>query len=230
MSLTKRTVIFLISFFITLLVTSLAFQLLGHFIIGMNQSSIFNIVTPLITTLALLIFIILQALVKYLFNRKNLISNASLISANISKFGIKERMLPYAFLILIYLIPILRGMIFDYTFMIRILLFIVSVFVVELLLRISNTKTKVFFQRNGILITGFDARAEIPFGMNTIIKNDSGLYSYKDIQEYIILPDRIEFTLINDLGKIIFMANGELKRQVTGLMVQNKIPVKKVLE
>lgn len=230
MSQTKKTVVFLISFFITLFATSLSFQFIAPLVIGLEQSAIFNIVSPLISTIALLIFIILQALIKYMFNRRALVSNANLVSANISKFGIKERLLPYAFFLLIYFIPLLKGMIFDYTFMIRILLFIGSVVIVEILLRISNNRTKIFFQRNGFLITGFDARAEIPFGMNTIINNDSGFYSYKDIKEYLVFPDRIELKLINDIGKIVFMANGELKRQFTGLMVQHKIPVKKVSE
>lgn len=230
MSRAKKTTIFILSFFITLFSISLIFQFVGPFIINLNQSVMFNIVSPLISTIGLFFFIILQALIKYMFNKKILNSNATLVSANISKFGIKERLLPYAFFLLIYLVPLIRGIVFDYTFMIRLLLFIVSSIIVELLLRVSNNNTKVFFQRNGILIIGFDARTEIPFSMNIFIYNDSGFYSYRDIKEYSLFPDRIELTLVNDIGKIVFMANGELKRQVTGLMVQNKIPVKKVSE
>lgn len=230
MSQTKKTTIFILSFFITLFSLSLIFQFIGPLVINLNQSIMFNIFSPLISTMGLFFFIILQALIKYMFSKKILNSNASLVSANISKFGIKERLLPYAFFLLIYFVPLIRVIVFDYTFMIRLLLFIVSTIIVELLLRVSNNNTKVLFQRNGILIIGFDARTEIPFGMNSIIYNDSGYYSYRDIKEYSVFTDRIELTLINDLGKIVFMANGELKKQVTGLMVQNKIPVKKISE
>ncbi|WIV13492.1 hypothetical protein [Proteiniborus sp. MB09-C3] len=230
MSQTKKVAIFFLSFFITLIAISLFFQSMNPLMVKMDESVMFNIISPLFTTIGLVLFIILQALIRYIFYRKILNSNTSFVSANISKFGMKEKLIPYAFLILIHLAPFLGKIVFDYTFMIRILLFIGSVIIIELLLRISNRSTKVFFQRNGILITGFDGRIEIPFGVHINIINDSGFYSYNDIEEYEVFPDRMELKLINNYGKIVFMANGELKRQVTGLMVQNKIPVKNVTE
>lgn len=230
MSQTRKAVIFFLSFFIALMSISLVFQVISPLIVNMDESVMFNIISPLFTTIGLVLFIVFQALIRFMFYKKHLKSNASLVTANITKFGMKERLLPYALLILIHLPPFLGQIIFDYTFMIRILLFIGSIIVIELLLRISNRNTKVFLQRNGILITGFDGRTEIPFGVSISINNDSGFYSYNDIEDYTVLPDRIELRIINGYGKIVFLANGEMKRQITGLMVQNKVPVRKVTE
>ncbi|SCG83881.1 hypothetical protein DW1_2317 [Proteiniborus sp. DW1] len=230
MSQTKKAVIFFLSFFTIIILLSLLFQSMSALFVNMNESLMFNVISPLFTTIGLVMFLILQSVIRYLFYRKTLNSNTNLVYASITKFGMKERMLPYAFLILIHLAPFLGNIIFDHTFMIRILLFIGSIIIIELLLRVSNKKTKVFFQRSGILIAGFDARLEIPLGVSINIKNDSGFYSYNDIEEYAVLPDRIELKLVNSYGKIEFMANGELKRQITGLMVQNKVPVKKAAE
>lgn len=230
MSQTRKAVIFFLSFFITIIALSLLFQFISPSLVNMDESVMFNVISPLFTTAGLIIFVILQSIIRYLFYKKTLKSNTSFVYANITKFAMKERMLPYAFLLLIHLAPFLGKIVFDYTFMIRILLFIGSIIIIELLLRISNKKVKVFFQRNGILITGFDARIEIPLGVSINIYNDSGFYSYKDIDEYAVLQDRMELKLINNYGKIVFMANGELKRQVTGLMVQNKVPIRKVTE
>lgn len=230
MSQTKKAIIFFISFFTTIILLSLIFRTMSVLFVNMSESIIFNVISPLFTTIGLVMFFIMQALIRYLFYRKTLKSNSNLVYASISKFGLKERMLPYAFLILIHLAPFLGNIIFDYTFMIRILLFIGSIIIIELLLRVSNKRTKVYFQRNGILITGFDARIEIPLGVSINIKNDSGLYSYNDIEEYTVLADRMELKLVNSYGKLEFMTNGELKRQITGLMVQHKIPINKVVE
>jgi len=230
MAQTRKAVIFFLSFFITLLATSLFFQLISPAIVDKDQSVMFNIISPLIATIGLVVFMLLQGLIRYLFYRKTLVSNTNLITANIYKFSFKERLLPYLFLILINLAPFLGTIIFNYTFLIRILIFIGAIIIIEILLKISNKKTNVFFQRNGILITGFDVRIEIPFGINMNIHNDSAFYNYNDIKDYIVLPDHIELNIINDYGKIEFMADEELKRQVTGIMMQNKIPVKKVME
>lgn len=230
MSQTKKTVFFFLSFFITIILVSLSFQSISSLIVDKDQSVMFNIISPLFTSIGLFIFALMQALMKYMSNRKALTTNTNLVSANINKFNIRERLLFCVFLILIYAVPVFGRMVFDYTFMLRILFFVGSIIIVEMLLRISNKNTKVFFQRNGILITGFDVRIEIPFGRNIDIYNSSGFYSYRDIEEYSVFPDHMELSLINDYGKIVFMTSGELKRQVTGLMVQNKIPVKKVSE
>lgn len=228
MSLTKKAVIFLLSFFLTLIVVSLTSQYISPLVINMDQNLIINIVAPLFATIGLFFFIVIQALIRYMFIKRILTTNTNLVSANIGKFNIKERLLFYVFFILIYFVTLLGKMIFDYTFMIRILLFIGSIIIAEMLLRMSNKSTKIFFQRNGILIIGFDVRIEVPFGQNVDVYNNSGFYSYNDLKDYSIFPDRMELSLINDLGKIVFMANGELKRQITGLMVQNKIPVKNI--
>lgn len=227
---TRKGVIFFLSFFLTLFAISLFFQTMNPVIINMNQSVIFNIISPLITTVGLVMFMMLQGLIRYLIYRKTLINNTNLITANIANFSFKERLLPYLFLILINLPLFLGDITFDYTFLVRILIFIVTIIIIEILLKISNKKTNVFFQKNGILITGFDVRIEIPFGINMNIYNDSAFYSYNDIKDYLILQNHIELNIINDYGKIVFTADEELKRQVTGIMVQNKVPVKKVME
>lgn len=230
MSLAKKTVISFLTFFLSLFIISTFSLVISPVISSMNENIVINIAIPFFSTLVLISFALLQGLIRYLFHKKALDSNTTLLSVSISKFIMREKIIFYLLLIFFYLLPLLRGIIFDYTLLIRIMLFIGSVFFIQMLLRKSNKNTKIFFQRNGLLITGFDARIEIPFRLNVYIHNDSGYYSYNDIENYFIYSDRIELYLVNSIGKIVFHANGELKRQVTGLMVQNNIPIRNISE
>ncbi|MFA5524214.1 MAG: hypothetical protein WDA24_07635 [Tissierellales bacterium] len=226
MSQTRKAVIFFLSFFIALVLVSLLFQIISPLIANMDQGTIFNIISPLFTTIGLLLFILLQALIRYMFYKKLLTSDVSLVSANITKFGLKERLLPYTILMFIHLPAFLGQIVLNYTFIIRILMIIGSIIIIELLLRITNQNTRVYLRNNDILITGFDGRSEIPFGVSININNDSGFYRYKDIENYKVLPNHIELKIVNGYGKITFIANEEMTKQATELMKEKEVPVR----
>lgn len=228
MSQTKKIVIFLLSFFIAVFTLSFAFQKISFLLVDTDPNIINNIISPLLITLGILFLILIQTIIKYIVNKKILKTNESLASASITKFKAKERFLPYTLLIIVYIIPLTREFVFNNTTIIRLLLFIGAVMIIEVILRISNKNIKIYFLKNGVLILGFDTRIEIPLGTSMNLYNDSGFYSYSYLKEYLILQDRIILFLRNDYGQIEFLANNELKRQFTGLMAQNKIPVRKV--
>lgn len=228
MSQTKKIVIFLLSFFISVFTLSFVFREISFLLVDTDPNIINNIISPLLITLGILFLILIQTIIKYIVNKKVLKANESLASAPITKFKAKERFLPYALLIIVYIIPLTREFVFNNTTIIRLLLFLGAIMIIEVILRISNKNIKIYFLKNGVLIHGFDTRIEIPLGANMNLYNDSGFYSYSYLKEYLILQDRIILFLRNDYGQIEFLANNELKRQFTGLMAQNEIPVKKV--
>jgi len=61
--------------------------------------------------------------------------------------------------------------------------------------------------------------------------NDSGYYSYIDIdiEDYFILPDSIGLYISLGKGKISFKVDDETKRQVKGILLQQKIEVKQFI-
>jgi len=227
MSITKKTILFLVSLFASLMLLSAISLIINPIVQNLSFNIIMNIIYPILYSITLLFFIIIQALIRYFMNINVLKKNTSLLSVGIHKFSFREKLWLYLLIAVIYFVPLLNGVILDYTFIIRILMFLLALIIIESLLIFSNKNLNINFLDSGILITGFDSRIVIPFGHNVLISNDSGFYNYYDIDNYFIYPDKVVLFLRNEQGTLSFKANEEVKRQVKGIMVQKEVKMKK---
>ncbi len=226
----KRFIIFILSFFATLFYLSVMTIVLRPLTLISSTNTIQYIIYPIYSTSALFFFVCFQALLRHQFYGKILLNNSILLSVKADKVTITDRLWFYMFLGLIFARTIINGFSASPVVLITILILIIAVIVVELLLRFSINTIKINFLRNGILITGFDARISIPIAfLGSNIRNDYGFFSYNDIDGYFIFPDRIELFLLMERGKIIVETDSETKRQMMGIIAQQKIKLKKHL-
>ena len=87
----------------------------------------------------------------------------------------------------------------------------------------------VHFLKYVIVVSGFDVKINLPVVYGTSIYNDSGFYSYNDLDSYFIFSDHVELFLILEKGVLAFDTNNELNRKILGLLQQNKIKLRKNL-
>ncbi|EOD00430.1 hypothetical protein [Caldisalinibacter kiritimatiensis] len=226
MSGVKKTVNFLISFFATIVFLSLLSNIIRPLIINYSENTITNIIYPLYITIAFLFFIFSQALIRRIRSNKILNENAILLSVNADKFNLNEKLWFYVIVVLIYFVPFIKNPTLNNLSISRIVLFILTMVGIELLIRYSSKTIKIHFLRQGMLVSGFDIRIDLPIGIGNVVHNDSGVYTYHDIEGYLIYPDHIEFFLTMERGKLIFHTDSEITRQIKGIIKQNRIPVK----
>ncbi|WP_425447093.1 hypothetical protein [Dethiothermospora halolimnae] len=230
MSITKRVLIFILCLFATIFFMSVISTLVSPYVFNnFSAGTINNIIYPLLFTLGLFFFGIFQGLIKYLANKKILAKNTLLLSLKIGdKLNLTERLWYYSLLLLIYFLPAIRSLSLQYITISRIVLFIISVALSELLLRTSYNSIKIHFLRQGFLLNGFDVRIDIPLEMvNSQMHNETIYYSYKDIEGYLMYPNHIDLYLTGNKGIIYLNVDDETQRQVMGILVQQKIPKKK---
>lgn len=223
----RKTFIFFVSLFITLAFTSILSRILYPVIINSSKDLINNIIYPLFLTVAFLFFTLFQAFYRYHQSKGLIKRNTVFFTVNADKFKFNEKILFYVILALIYFGSILRNSSFNTLMVIRIILFMASIALFEFLVRYSNKSIKIHFLKDGIIVSGFDIRLDLPVVFGANIRNDSGYYRYTDFDGYLLFPDHIELFLILERGKLIFNTDSELTRQVTGILSQNKIGIKK---
>ncbi|RKD30107.1 hypothetical protein [Thermohalobacter berrensis] len=229
MSTIRKTINFFISFFIAIVFMSLLSYIISPFISKLSNETVSNIVYPIFFTLIFVTFTLIQALLRYLHSKKILKENTVLLSVKAEQFRLGEKLWFYGVIILIYFAPLLKNLSLEYINWARVVLFIASIIVFEFLLKYSSETVKIHFMRNGILVSGFDIRINLPIAYNTEIHNDSGYYSYNDVDSYFIFPNHVELFLILEQGRLVFNADNEIKRQITGLLKQKKIKMRKYL-
>ncbi|WP_066495925.1 hypothetical protein [Abyssisolibacter fermentans] len=217
-------------FFLAITITLLFFTLVGGLILSTSEvvsENIFvNIIIPSTYSLALLIFAVSLCIIRNMDTKKIITQNTTFFVIKSVKFNLYKKIWFYLVITLIYFIPFLRGISLKNLNLTRIIAFIITIILFELLLNFSSKSVKIHFLRNGIVINGFDLRFEPP--INAIqICNDTGSYSYNNIENYFIFPDHIEVYLILNQGKLSFKADSETIRMFTGIMQQKKIPMKK---
>lgn len=227
MSGTKRTILFFSSFFITILVMSIIGLLFSSFINNVSDYVYYNVVSPILFTIYFFVFIFIEGMIRKKYTKKHIQDNNVLIKAKTNGFSINGRLLIYLIIILIYFTPILRTLSIELLTIPRIVLFTISIVLVEVLLRISDKSLYVFFTKDYIIISGLDLRVSLPIIYGNNVYNDTDVYTYNDIKEYFVFPETIELYLVGEQGKLVFNIDSELSRQFVGLLQQKKIPMKK---
>lgn len=225
----KKSVSFFISFFATLAFLSIISYIVNPLMVIYSNEIIINVFYPLIFTIALIFFAFFQSLLRYYFNKKVLNNSKVFLITKCDKFLLKEKLWFYVFVALIYFAPVIRALSLSYLNFSRITLFIMSIGIVELLLRISSRSMKIYFLDKGILVTGFDMRIEIPMGQGLYIHNDSGYYIYENFDGYIPYGDKIELYMSMESGKIVVPTDKEKMAQIMFILKEKKIKIRKYI-
>lgn len=224
---TKKTLLFFSSFFLTILFMSIVSYTLYPFINNISNYILSNVLIPILYTIYFIVFLFIQGIIRYLMTKKYFKNNAILIKSKTEDFILKEKLLIYLIIFLIYFMPLITKLSLEPLNLPRIILFIISILVIEILIRISNKSIYGYFTRDYIIISGLDLRISLPIVYGSHIHNDSTIYSYNDIENYFIFKDVIELYLIGDQGKLVLNIDTESSRQFVGLLKQKKIPMKK---
>jgi len=223
---TKKAAVFVSAFLSTLLLMPV-FSYIFVTLIGGSNNTIGLVFYPVLLTFILFSFAFMQSFFRYLFIRKTLTNSFVLLTVKPISFSLKEKMWFYIFASLIYFIPLLKSLSFGYSTFLRIALFLATLLIIEITLRMSSNRMKIHFLRNGIIVTGFDLRIDIPLNQSFVTQNDSGYYDYNDIDSYFPFPEHMDLFLIGEQGKLTFQIDEETRRQVIGILMLNKVAIKK---
>ncbi|WDV45233.1 hypothetical protein PV797_17150 [Clostridiaceae bacterium M8S5] len=227
MSGSKKVINFFISFTISLLFLSVTGRFIYFISNYTNDNILFNVIIPIYYTICLLVFALSMNFVRNAQTDKLLKNNTTYMEVNTAGFSLVNKILYYVIIALIYCLPFLRGESIKNFNITRVISLVLVLLVFELMLRYSSKTIKITFLKNGIVVNGFDLRLDAPMKTGTIMYNNSGYYSYNDIENYFVFPDKIELYLIHNQGKLSFHSNTEMGKRFTGLMIQQHIEMKK---
>lgn len=227
MSGTRKSFLFFISFFITIFFMSIIGFILRPLLENISDYTFYNIVSPILYTIYLIVFLLIESAIRRLYTRKFLNQSEILFKAETNGFNLSTRLIIYLALVLIYFLSLFKDFTIESISIPRIILFIISFLIIELLLKLSNKTIYGYFTRDYIIISGWDLRLSLPIIYGPHVHNDSDVYSYNDIKEYFIFPTYIELYLISDSGKLVFDLDSESSRKFKGVLMQKNIPMKK---
>lgn len=224
---TKRTILFFSAFFLTIFLITIIGIILTPFINTISDYIYYNIVSPILFTFYFFVFTVFQGIVRKIYTRKYIKESQVLIKSKTEKFHMSGRLLTYLVIFLIYFTPIIRTLSIQSLTLPRVLLFILSIIIMELILKISSNSLYGYLTKDYIIISGTDLRISLPIVYGNNIFNDSDVYTYNDIKEYFVFPETIELYFVGEQGKLALNTDSELSRQFIGILTQKKIPMKK---
>lgn len=212
----KKSVAFFISFIVTIAFISFIVMLFNP----TKSTSL-----PIILSVGLIFFMFFQGTLKQKWNNKILKQNKILIELKGYVFTNLEKSWLYLFLIIIYFSPMIGNPSLKSITLSRIFYFIVFTIIILLLLKFSEKTMKVIFTKEGIVVTGLDLRVDISLGRP--LHNATGFYPYSMIDGYLPLVDGIELFLEYEQGKIVAIADNEIKNQILSILKANNIEIRK---
>ncbi|MCT4662985.1 MAG: hypothetical protein N4A40_14100 [Tissierellales bacterium] len=218
----KKIILFSSAFFI-----SLTFLML--------ISNIFRFINPVlnpITVWAIYSFTFFFFIWCYSFLRHNtlkrsLAGKTVYATANLSTFTFREKSWLYLFPILIYFLPSMMNRSIKYISLSMIVMFVFTMVILELFIRLSQNSMKIYFTNEGILINGIDLRLPVPRIYGSVFHNDSGFHEYSEFKEYFPLPNQVDIYRPYDLGAIHVLTSGDSAKQIQGILSKNKLKIKK---
>lgn len=218
-----------LSFFISILVTIIFIYALSNtmsLFFNLNNQNTRTILINLILTLGLMFFITFQGSLNKRWNKKLLLKEKVLLSANIDKFTLSEKLWIYLLVFLIYFTPLIRDLSFKNVPLINIFMFFPSIVIFELLLRVSKNSLKTYFTERGIIVAGLDLRLYIPLGKP--IDNLEGYYPYNAIDSYIFYPDKIQIFIQYEQGKLVLKEDKNTINKIISILKKNGIETRKI--
>lgn len=223
MSNSKKLIIFLTAFFATLSFIILMSTLFGQVLQYNSQ------ITDLsLKTITFIVFVSIQGFLRQKTLDKMMKDAKVDRKIACPKFTLNQKSWLYFVIILIYYLPAIKDRNLAYLNAFSIGLSIVSLVLVELLLRWSNQTTFIYFTDKGLFINGMDLRLMVPIIYGGQLFNDSNLYTYDHLFSYIHLGEQIDIE-DNYRRKIITIKESpDNLKQIEGLLKRKNIKAKKL--
>lgn len=226
MTSTFRTFNFLISTILIFIVypfiqKAIQFLLNPLFNRPISLSYINEVVFGLVFLICFLFLGGLQGLIRTIY-LKHHNRTSSIMKFPINHFQIGDKTIYYIVPLILYIVPLFKGIYVNEILVIRIIIFIITIILIELWLRLSKKHTHCYFLRTGLLVTGFDIRLDFP--LQSSLDNASGFYPYEKFQEYILFKDQLIFKNPLDTTTIRLKYTPTQGEEIKNFLALMKIP------
>jgi len=218
----QKLVVFCSSFFLTLGFLVIISNFFSYLIPKMSNLTMWTIYS-----FTFYFFIFTHGLLRKLFINKRLSGSKLFATGKVNKFTFREKSWLYLGPILIYFLPNFKSRSFSNINMYLIIMFILTIIILELLLLLSQKSILVYFTDQGIFINGLDLRFFVPKIYGSVLHNDSGFYKYSDFKNYYKLENQIDLYENLDQGKLEIISTKDELIRIQGVLTKQKIKVKK---
>jgi len=166
-----------------------------------------------------------QALIKYIFVKKQMKSLNISMSFPGASFELRDRLFILLLPLLAVIIPMISQRAVSADSLRSLLYVAVLALIIEVLYLLNKRTVKIHIGDKGIAVSGIDFRIEFSIPLN--YKNAVGFYPYDRIDNYLALNDEIIIYHTYDFGPIAIKCTPEEVRQIRGLLVSKRIPEKR---
>lgn len=218
----KKVVIFSTAFFMTFAFFVLVSNL---FSVIVSEASLITIWS--IYSFTFYFFLFINAFIRKLFINKELNGKRLFTKGKLTKFTFREKSWLYLGPFLIYFLPALKSRSLEGTSIYNFIMFLITIVLLELLLKLSERSLIVYFTNAGVFINGLDLRLFIPNIYGSILHNDSGIYEFNSFKNFYRFSDRIELYFNLDQGKIEILGTSDELSKTEGVLLKNKIKIRK---
>jgi hypothetical protein len=220
---TMRTIIFIVSLFAFL-----------FFFIAINavfpSQSVLNpgniaVLVPVLYIAGYIVALYTQALIKYLYTKKRMAGTNTVIEVPAKSFELRDRLVILTLPILAVLLPIVQRRQVNAESLRNLVFLVILAIVIEVLFFINSKTLKAYVTDKGFAVNGIDFRLElsIPFSYTNAV----GWYPFERIDNYLAFENKVLLYSTYDLGAITLECNEEQLKQIKGLLIAKKIPVRK---
>lgn len=220
---TMKTIIFIISMFV--------FILLFIIINALNLSAALlnnpyaNVLTNTLYIAGYVLAILTQAFAKQLYTKNQVRTANRIKTVQVSMFAWRDRIILLLLPVLAVMLPLVRQRAFTKSALGGLLSIAALIAIIEILLFIGSKSLRVHFTDRGIAVTGFDIRLELSVPFN--YHNAVGYYPYERIVNFLAFNDKVMIYHTYDFGVIEMTCDPEEVKQIKGLLLSKKIPEKK---
>lgn len=180
------------------------------------------LISALLYMAGFIIVLYTQALVKYLYYRKNTRAFNIMKTFSVATFEVKDRLLILLLPLLAVLLPMLGQKSITADSLRSLLYVAILALIIEILYRLNSITLKAYIGDKGVAVGGIDFRLELPLHIS--YNNAVGFYPYDRIENYLALSDKVIIYQTYDFSTITINCSEEDVRQIKGLLASKKIP------
>ncbi len=212
MSNSMKTIIFIISMFVFLFV----------FIVVNYVIPTGFVLEAFIYLAAYIAVLYSQALIKYLYTKNALKSQAVIKVFPVKATELRALLITLVLPIIAVLMPVVSRRSITAESLKSFMFLAVLAALIQLLFNINSRSMRVYVTDKGFAINGVDLRIElsIPFSYT----NAAGWYPFERIENYLAYGNKVFLYQTYDMGVITFECSEEEVRQIKGLLVAKGVP------
>ncbi len=227
MASTLRTIGFLVSTVILFLLYPFIYHPLhGVFHELLRESVPYSIINEIAAGSNLLLSLILlgtlQGLLKFFFLLRHRKGSPVVMSLPIRSFSIADQIIYYIVPLIIYILPLFLRPHVNEIIAIKVGVFVITIIALRLWLQLSKKSTPCYFLKEGLLITGFDVRLDLP--IHPLLENSSGFYPYEKLSEYQLTDQRLTFKLPFDAYSLVLDCKDADINEINEFLQLMKVP------